>query len=250
MFEARGAAVSYGSLRALDRVDLRVERGERVALIGPSGAGKSSLISLLGGSLAPAEGQVEVLGRDLARASPRERRAVQRRLGTVRQQFDLAGQLRVVHNVNAGHLGRWSLLRAALSLLSPRDVDDARRALANVGLEEKLYERTDRLSGGEQQRVAIARVLVQGPWAILADEPIASLDPARGAEIVELMLALSGELGTTLVVSLHDVEVALGRFERVVALRQGRISYDGPPGKLSEEALADLYAIERRGADT
>jgi phosphonate transport system ATP-binding protein len=234
MFEARGAAVSYGSLRALDRVDLRVERGERVALIGPSGAGKSSLISLLGGSLAPAEGQVEVLGRDLARASPRERRAVQRRLGTVRQQFDLAGQLRVVHNVNAGHLGRWSLLRAALSLLSPRDVDDARRALANVGLEEKLYERTDRLSGGEQQRVAIARVLT----------------PARGAEIVDLMLTLSGELGTTLVVSLHDVEVALGRFERVVALRQGRISYDGPPGKLSEEAVADLYAIERRGADT
>ena len=249
MFEARGAGVSYGPLRALDDVDLRVERGERVALIGPSGAGKSSLISLLGGSLAPAEGRVEVLGRDLARASPRERRSVQRRLGTVRQQFDLAGQLRVVHNVNAGRLGRWSLLRAALSLLSPREVDGVRGALASVGLEEKLYERTDRLSGGEQQRVAIARVLVQEPWAILADEPIASLDPARGAEIVDLMLALSRELGTTLVVSLHDVDVALARFERVVALRRGRVSYDGPPAGLSEAAIGDLYAIERRGAE-
>ena len=245
MFEARGAAVSYGSLRALDGIDLRVERGEQVALIGPSGAGKSSLVSLLGGSLAPVEGKVEVLGHDLTRASPRERRSVQRRLGTVRQQFDLAGRLRVVHNVNAGRLGRWSLFRAALSLLSPREVDGVRRALAHVGLEGKLYERTDRLSGGEQQRVAIARVLVQEPWAILADEPIASLDPARGAEIVDLMLALSAELGTTLVVSLHDVEVALGRFERVVALREGHITYDGPPAGLSEEAVRDLYAIER-----
>lgn len=109
MFEVHGAVVRYGPLRALEGVDLRVARGERVALIGPSGAGKSSLISLLNGSLTPDEGRVEVLGRDLAQASPRERRAVQRRLGTVRQQFDLVDQLRVVHNVNAGHLGSWSL---------------------------------------------------------------------------------------------------------------------------------------------
>lgn len=246
MFEARGVAVSYGSLRALEGVDLRIERGERVVLIGPSGAGKSSLISVLGGSLAPAEGQVTVLGKDLSRASPRERRAVQRRLGTVRQQFDLVGQLRVVHNVNAGRLGGWSLLRAALSLLKPRDVDGVREALARVGIEDKLFERTDHLSGGQQQRVAIARVLRQEPWAILADEPIASLDPARGAEIVDLMLALGSELGTTLVVSLHDVDVALARFDRVVALREGRVTYDGPPCGLSKEAMGDLYAIERR----
>ena len=249
MFDARGAGVSYGSLRALDGVDLRVERAERVALIGPSGAGKSTLLSLLNGSLAPDEGQVQALGHELSRASAVERRAVQRRLGTVRQQFDLAGQLRVVHNVNAGRLGRWSLLRAALSLLSPRDLDDVRRALGQVGLEDKLYERTDRLSGGQQQRVAIARVLAQEPWAILADEPIASLDPTRGAEIVDLLLALGDSLGTTLVVSLHDVEVALGRFERIVALREGRIAYDGPPAGISDEALTGLYATERRRSE-
>jgi phosphonate transport system ATP-binding protein len=247
MFETRAAVVRYGSLPALDGVDLRVERGERVALIGPSGAGKSSLISLLNGSRAPDEGRVEVLGRDLSRASGRERRSVQRQLGTVRQQFDLSGQLRVVHNVNAGRLGQWSFLRAAFSLLSPREVDRVREALALVGLEEKLYERTDRLSGGEQQRVAIARVLVQEPNAILADEPIASLDPTRGAEIVDLMLALSARLGTTLVVSLHDVEVALARFERVVALREGRRVHDGPPAGLSRDAIRELYAIERGG---
>ena len=246
MFEVHGAVVRYGPLRALEGVDLRVARGERVALIGPSGAGKSSLISLLNGSRTPDEGRVEVLGRDLARASPRERRAVQRRLGTVRQRFDLVDQLRVVHNVNAGRLGRWSLLRAALSLAAPREVDRALDALARVGLEEKLHERTGSLSGGQQQRVAIARVLVQEPLAILADEPIASLDPTRGAEIIDLMLSLSRELGTTLVVSLHDVGVALGRFERVVALREGRITYDGAPGGLPERAVEELYAIERR----
>jgi phosphonate transport system ATP-binding protein len=243
MFEVRGGAVRYGALRALEGVDLRIEHGERVALIGPSGAGKTSLISLLNGSLAPAEGEVRVLGRDLARASPRERRAVQRQLGTVRQQFDLVGQLQVIHNVNAGRLGSWSLWRAALSLLAPREVERARSALARVGLEEKLYERTDGLSGGQQQRAAIARVLTQEPVAILADEPIASVDPARGAEIVELLLSISSQAGTTLVVSLHDVQVALGRFDRIVALRGGRIAFDGPPQRLSANAVEDLYAL-------
>ena len=247
MFEVRHASVSYGASRALDAVDLHVERGEQVALIGANGAGKSTLLSLLNGSRVPHEGQVQVLGRDLAGASRRERRDVQRRLGTVGQQFDLARQLRVVHNVNAGHLGSWSLWRSALSLLAPREVDRARRALRQVGLEGKLYERTDRLSGGEQQRVAIARVLVQEPWAILADEPIASLDPARGAEIIDLLRALGEGLGTTLVVSLHDVDVALGRFARVVALREGRVAYDGAAAGLSDGFMRELYATERGG---
>ena len=250
MFEARGASVSYGALRALDGVDLQVKRGEQVALIGPSGAGKSTLLSLLNASRRPDGGEVHVLGTDLSHASLRRRRQVQRRVGTVGQQFDLAGQLRVVHNVNAGHLGDWSLWRAALSLLAPRDVEGSREALRRVGLEDKLFERTDRLSGGEQQRVAIARVLVQEPWAILADEPIASLDPTRGAEVIDLLLALGQKLGTTLVVSLHDVDVALGRFERVVALREGRVTHDGAPASLREGFIRELYATEHGGNRT
>ena len=250
MFEARSASVTYGALGALAGVDLRVDRGERIALIGPSGAGKSTLLSLLNAGRTPAGGEVQVLGRDLGRVSPRERREVQRRLGTVGQQFDLAGQLRVVHNVNAGHLGRWSLWRAVLSLLAPRQIEAAREALRQVGLADKLFERTDSLSGGEQQRVAIARVLVQDPWAILADEPIASLDPTRGAEIIDLLLSLGAELRTTLVVSLHDVDVALWRFERVVALREGRVTYDGPPAELSDAFIRELYSTERGGHTT
>ena len=228
MFEARGAAVRYGSLRALEGIDMRIERGERVALIGPSGAGKSSLLALLGGGLAPAEGQVEVLGRALARASPRERRAVQRRLGTIRQQLDLAGQLRVVHNVNAGRLGQWSTLRALLSLLSPRDLDDARAALAKVGLEDKLFERTDHLSGGQQQRVAIARALAMRPKLMLFDEATSALDPETVGEVLAVMAELAAE-GMTMVCVTHEMGFARQAADRVAMMDEGLIIEDGPP---------------------
>jgi len=243
--ELAGVSVRYGSVSALSGVDLAVRPGERVALIGPSGAGKSSVIRLLNGTLAPSSGTVRVLGCDFATASPRAVRAVQRRVGTIHQQFDLVNQLRVVHNVNAGQLGSWSLARAALSLLLPRDVDRVRQALDRVGIADKLYDRTADLSGGEQQRVAIAKVLVQRPAAILADEPIASLDPVRGREVVNLLHDISIETGSTLFASLHDVEVALDRFERVIGLRYGRIAFDAPPAQLRREQLDELYALER-----
>lgn len=245
-FELVGAGVRFGPTRALSGLDLAVGPGERVAVIGPSGAGKSSLIGLLNGTLAPTEGRVRVLGRDLAGVSPRELRRVQRQLGTIHQQFDLVEQLRAVHNVNAGRLGSWSLARAVVSLLVPRDVDRARRALERVGIGDKLYERTGNLSGGEQQRVAIARVLVQRPAAVLADEPLASLDPARGREIMDLLHDISREMGTTLLASLHDVDIALERFERVVGLREGRVAFDAPPAQVPPAAIDALYALERQ----
>ncbi|MPZ65847.1 MAG: ATP-binding cassette domain-containing protein [Pseudonocardiaceae bacterium] len=245
LFQLQGAGVRFGSIRALTELDLDVGWGERVAVIGPSGAGKSSLIALLNGTLAPTDGQVRVLGRDIAAASGRERRGVQRRLGTIHQQFHLVEQLRAVHNVNAGHLGSWSTARAVLSLLAPRDVGRARQALERVGIGDKLYEHTGNLSGGEQQRVAIARVLVQRPAAVLADEPIASLDPARGREIMDLLHEISRETGTTLLASLHDVDIALERFERVVGLREGRIAFDAAPAALDPAEIEALYALER-----
>ncbi len=244
-FELLGAGVRFGATRALSGLDLTVGPAERVAVIGPSGAGKSSLIRLLNGTLTPTEGRVRVLGCDLAAASPRALRRVQRQLGTIHQQFDLVEQLRAVHNVNAGRLGSWSLAMAVMSLLVPREVDRAQRALERVGIGDKLYERTGNLSGGEQQRVAIARVLVQRPAAVLADEPLASLDPARGREIMNLLHDISREMGTTLLASLHDVEIALERFERVVGLREGRIAFDDPPGRVSREAIKALYELER-----
>jgi phosphonate transport system ATP-binding protein len=244
VFELTDVAVRFGSVRALSGIDLTVRRGERVAVIGPSGAGKSSVIALLNGTLAPTRGQVRVLERDLVAVSARDLRAVQRRIGTIHQQFDLVEQLGVVNNVLAGCLGSWPFWKAALSLLMPRNVHSVRRALRRVGIADKLYERTGDLSGGEQQRVAIARVLVQQPEAILADEPIASLDPARGKEIIDLLHEISAETGTTLLASLHDVDMALDRFERVIGLRGGRIAFDAPPPLVTTHDIEALYALE------
>jgi phosphonate transport system ATP-binding protein len=194
----------------------------------------------------PTCGRVLALGQHLAAVPARSLRAVQCRIGTIHQQFDLVEQLRVVNNVNAGRLGTWPFWKAALSLVRPREVDQVHRALERVGIADKLYARTGDLSGGEQQRVAIARVLVQRPAAILADEPVASLDPARGREIVNLLHDVSTETGTTLLASLHDVDIALDRFERVVGVRHGRIVFDTTPDLLEGRDIDSLYDLERQ----
>jgi phosphonate transport system ATP-binding protein len=248
VFRLRGVGKSFGDVQALSDISLEISEGEQVALVGPSGAGKSTLIALLNGTLLPSEGEVSVLGQDLARLRPRARRAVQRRIGTIYQQFYLTGSLRVIHNVNAGHLGEWSFFKSVLSLVWPLDVKIAAQALEQVGIPEKLYERTDRLSGGQQQRVALARVLVQDPHVILADEPISSLDPERSREIMDLLRDLSRRTGKTLVTSVHTFHFARSHFDRVIGLRGGRVLFDSPAGDVTPAMAADLYRIgESRG---
>ncbi len=248
VFSLQGVAARFGAVQALAGIDLDVAPGERVALVGPSGAGKTTLLGLLGGRLTPTSGRVRVLGHDVARLSPSRRRAVQRQMGVISQQLDLVGPLRVVHNVNAGRLGQWPLHRAALSLVSPRDTATVAAALGRVGIADKLHERTDRLSGGEQQRVALARVLVQDPVAILADEPVASLDPARAREVMDLLRDLAVELGRTLVASVHTFDYALSHFDRVVGLREGHVVLDAPAGRVDPSVAAALYRIDDRRA--
>ncbi|WP_300011276.1 ATP-binding cassette domain-containing protein [Pseudonocardia sp.] len=227
----------------MDDLDLTVESGQHVAVIGPSGAGKSTIIRLLNATVAPTSGSVRVLDAELAGASARALRAVQRRIGTVHQQFHLVGELQVVHNVNAGRLAEWSLWRSLTSLLRPRDVPTARAALDRVGLADRTTQRTSTLSGGEQQRVAIARVLVQRPALVLADEPVASLDPARGAEIVALLHEVCRESGATLLSSLHDVELARRGFDRVIGVREGRVRFDTAPDRLTTTMTDALYEL-------
>lgn len=248
MFSLRGVTVVLGATKVLDRVDLTVEAGERVAVIGPSGAGKTTLLSLLNSTRLPTEGEIRILGTDPAVARAGDLRRLRGRVGTIHQQSHLVGPLRVVHNVNAGRLHRWTLARALFSLAWPRDLAEARHHLARVGLAGRLDQRTDRLSGGEQQRVALARVLVQGPAAVVADEPVASLDPARAEEVMALLAGLVAEGGTTLVVSLHAFELALTHCERVVGLRGGRVLFDLPTEEMTPERAAALYQIERLSA--
>ena len=210
-------------------------------MVGTSGAGKSTLIRLLNGTLFPTSGEVRVLGQDLARLKPRDLRQVQGQVGTIYQQFHLVDNLRVVHNINAGHLAQWGFGKSLVSLVRPMEVGTAQAALEQVGIPEKLYERTDRLSGGQQQRVAIARVLVQKPQAILADEPISSLDPQISREIMDLLLALSRRSGKTLFSSLHAIGFALSHYERIIALKAGRMLFDTRTDLVTSDMITSLY---------
>ena len=242
----QGVSVAYGNRLALDGVDLSVRRGERVALVGPSGAGKSTLLGLGSGTVVPTQGRLEVLGVDPWAVSPGALRRLRARIGSVHQQLHLVGPLPVVHNVNAGRLGTWGRLRALRSLVRPLQVDEARMALDRVGIGPYLHVRTDRLSGGEQQRVALARLLVQDPELVLADEPVASLDPARAEEVMSLLCGLLEQPAghrRTLVVSLHDFDLAVRHCDRVVALRQGRVVLDVPVEEVDEGTRARIYDL-------
>jgi len=243
MFTLSGVGKTFANgFAALRHVDLRLGSGERVALIGASGAGKTTLLRLLNCTLRPSTGTLTIGQINSAQLHGTRLRYVRRTIGTIYQQHNLIPRLRVMHNVLAGHLGRWSGLRALLSLLYPLELDTAMAALQQVGLSEKIFQRTDLLSGGEQQRVAIARVLVQDPTVILADEPVASLDPALSESIVRLLLDLAEQRRKTLLVSLHNVPLALAYFPRVLALQQGRLIFDGTPQELSRTALHEIFA--------
>jgi phosphonate transport system ATP-binding protein len=230
---------------ALDGISLSVGRGEHVAFIGPSGAGKTTLFRVLNLTLRPTTGRMVLDGVDVATLSGAELRRARMHIGTVYQQHNLVGRLRVVHNVLAGNLGRWSMATAIASLVRPQGVAAAERALAEVGIPEKLFARTDELSGGQQQRVAIARVLVQNPHVILADEPVSSVDPAVAVAIVTLLRDLSNEYRKTLLMNLHSVELALRYFPRIVGIRDGRMVFDLPAEGISPQLLAELYAGHR-----
>lgn len=239
----RGAGRRFASHDAVSGVDLTVHAGERVAVLGASGAGKSTLLSLLNGSLPATSGEVEVLGHGLASLPASRLRVLQRRIGTISQRLDLVEQVRVLHNVNAGRLGRWGTARALAALAWPRADAAAADALERVGLPWAAYERTERLSGGERQRVAIARLLLQEPELVVADEPVSSLDPVRAAGIMELLCAAPARPRATLVVSLHQPELARRHCTRAVGLRAGRLIFDLPAAHLDDEILDDLYAL-------
>lgn len=238
----QGASKCYGSTQVLAPLDLVIASGERVALVGPSGAGKTTLLRMIAGAVEPSSGSLLLHGQPLAGLPAG--RDLSRLVGMVAQQFDLVPNLSALHNVLAGRLGEWSFFRSLVSLVWPRDRDLALQALERVGVADLAYQRAGRLSGGEQQRVAIARVLVQDPRIVLADEPVASLDPARAEEVLRLLVAVTAEEGETLVASVHAVDLARRHFGRAVGLRDGVVEFDLPTSDLTEAMLADLYQIE------
>ncbi len=238
------ALVHPNGQRALDGVTLSAAAGERLAVIGPSGAGKTSLLRVLGTSIRPGAGGVRVLDAapwSLGAGALRELRA---QVGTVHQSPPIPPRLRVVTAVLAGRLGRWSLAQALGSLLRPRDIAGAHAALARLDLGDRLFERCDRLSGGQLQRVGIARVLYQAPKLLLADEPVSALDPTLADAAVGELVAQHEATGATLVASLHAVDLALRWFPRVVGMREGRVAFDLPAAEVTPALLHELYAAE------
>lgn len=237
--------VTYGdgdrAVRALAGVDLRVDAGERVALLGPSGAGKTTVLRVIGGRIAASHGRATVLGHDMAELGDRSGRGVRRRIGTVHQDLALTGSLRVLHNVNGGRLGAWSTWRALASLVVPSGRAEVEDALAAVDAGGLADVRTDELSGGQRQRVAIARLLVQDPDVVLADEPAASLDPELGRLAVSLLAERVAAPGRALVMSIHDPALALAHCDRIVGMRAGRVVFDRPAAEVGDHAIDEVY---------
>lgn len=220
-------AASEHAPPVLHGISFDVRRGEVIAIVGPSGSGKTSLLRTIAGTIAPRTGTVKLEGFAVAELRRDRNRALRARVGMITQKHDLVDMLRVDKNVMAGALGRWSSIRALRFLLwSTRDeLAQAEAALAAVGLADKLKRPTSTLSGGEQQRVAIARALVQAPAVLLADEPVASLDPASAVQVMGLLADLARSRGTALIASLHQPELAKRFCDRIIELRDGRMGF-------------------------
>lgn len=231
-------------ISALTGITLEVPRGTQLAVLGQSGAGKTTLFRLLNATARPTSGLLQFEGRDVASMSGANIRAMRRRIGTIYQQHNLVPSLSALENTLCGSLGQWSLAKTLRNIVRPvkSDLDRALHALEIVGLADQRHARADELSGGQQQRVAIARVLMQDPDAILADEPIASLDPALADGILSLLARLASEGKRTLLISLHRAGLALHYFPRVLALKAGCVSFDGPASSVSRDLLSHLYS--------
>ncbi|MFM9886585.1 MAG: phosphonate ABC transporter ATP-binding protein, partial [Burkholderiales bacterium] len=209
-----------------------------------SGAGKTSLLRLIGTSLRPTDGRVSVLGQNPWQLDARALRRLRARVGLIHQTPPIPPRQRAITAVLAGKLGQWSWWRSALSLIYPSDIAGAREILARLDLADRLFERCDRLSGGQLQRVGVARVLYQAPAIVLADEPVSAMDPSLADVTIQELNQDAQSRGTTLLASLHAVDLALRWFPRIVGIKAGEVVFDLTAQQVTDALLHDLYASE------
>jgi phosphonate transport system ATP-binding protein len=232
---------NFGKTQALRGVSLTIEQGEIVVLLGLSGSGKSTLLRHLDGLETPTSGSVEVLGSDVTALRGRPLRALRSRVGFIFQQFELVGSITVLENVLTGALARLTGPRLGLPTYPAALRATAFDLLEEVGLGAQAFQRADTLSGGQQQRVAIARALMQDPEILLADEPVASLDPESSESVMNLIREIGMKRKLTVICSLHQVELALAWADRIVGLRHGEVVLDTPAAGLSKQQVMEVY---------
>lgn len=237
----------YGANQALSDISLEIDQGEQVALIGSSGCGKTTLLNLLGTRLSASEGGLTILDDNPNQLKPSDIRKLRTKIAMIPQHLGLVPNVRVIRNVLNGGLGKIGLLSTLRQLLWLKENERMKvfDLLKRTGISEKIYDRTDSLSGGQQQRVSVARALYQKPSIILADEPVSAVDPERAKDTISLLTQLSKEENVTLIVSLHNLELAREFFPRLVGLRHGEIKFDRSPDELSKEECQSLYQLEK-----
>lgn len=238
----------FNGRNVLDGVNMSVTDGESIALIGSSGSGKTTLIRMINGFVIPDSGRITVGGKEIDYRNKEYLRQLRKKIGMIYQLFNLVERSTVLENVLAGALGRFDngvdLLASTIGIFPKKEIEKAMELIGFVRLEDKIYERVDRLSGGQKQRVAIARALMQDPKLLLADEPIANLDPKTSKQILELLLRINEEKGITLICVLHHIDTVKDFFNRVVALKNGNVYFDGETSFLDDGRIQDIYEFE------
>ena len=226
---------------ALDDVSFEVPDGQFVVIIGLSGSGKSTLLRCINRLIDPTEGRIIWNGLDITAATDEELRQIRRRFGMIFQHFNLVTRSKVITNVLAGRLGYTNPMWSLVNHFSREDKEMALAQLERVGIRDKAYNRADELSGGQQQRVGIARALMQNPELMLADEPVASLDPATSHSVMKYLELLNKEDGITILCSLHFLSLARAYADRIIALKDGKLEFDGLPDEIDDKRFKDIY---------
>ena len=233
-----------GGTKALDDVSFEVEKGEFLAVIGLSGSGKSTLLRCINRLIEPTSGTITWDGVDITSASQEELRRIRRRIGMVFQHFNLVDRSKVLTNVLAGRLGYVNPALSVVNRFPKADLDKAHAQLARVGLEEKANARADELSGGQQQRVGVARAMMQDPEIMLADEPVASLDPVLAHSIMQYLELINDEDGVMVLCSLHFLDLVHQYADRVIALNEGKLVFEGTPQEIDDDKFKEIYGRE------